>query len=403
MRESVQLVSGLYRETEGEALLVDALSTWGVKFHVSRLLEHELSSRDGVDHPVVVLLLPILGDNDLTNEIGIRLARFTSCDGYRGCTIVVVAHGDRHVSDEFVTPDTPFSIKVRHLFRCVGTFELLETKLDRFTAPALAREIVDLVDATRSNDRLELNRLARLLPRAPRWHARKRLLDFFDPHTGCSLLKTAKCAVQKRIVNHIHAIAPRILKMTHAALGDDALADLEGGLHAEEIDLGSNAFSWERLLPHLGSCRWLGLAANSLTRISLSQLPSGLEHLYLQKNDLHEFAALSSEVAGLKSLSLYRNRVSTFDWPAGQTALVRLNLGANPISSLPETLSDCGALEFLGLARTQISSLPEWIFSMQKLRELDISYIEDWIPPAQIAHLRERHISLITRPGLLIP
>jgi Leucine-rich repeat (LRR) protein len=45
-------------------------------------------------------------------------------------------------------------------------------------------------------------------------------------------------------------------------------------------------------------------------------------------------------------------------------------------------------LEYLGLARTQISRLPEWVFSIQKLRELDISYIEDRIPPAQIAHLR---------------
>jgi Leucine-rich repeat (LRR) protein len=46
--------------------------------------------------------------------------------------------------------------------------------------------------------------------------------------------------------------------------------------------------------------------------------------------------------------------------------LTRLNLGANPISSLPETLSECAALEFLGLARTQISCLPEWVFSIQQ-------------------------------------
>lgn len=403
MSESLLLVSGLLWETEGETLLVDALNAQGVTFHLSRLSDHALASRNGADHPVVVLLLPILGDNDLKDEIRICLAHIASSDSYRNCAIVVVAHGDRHVSDEFVAPDTPFSIKVRRLFCGVRIFEMLETKLDRFTAAALARDILDIVDATRFSDVLELNCIARLLPRAPSWHARKRMLDFYDPYTGCSLLKPAERAVQNRISSHIQVIDPRILKMTHAGLGDDALADLEGALHAEVIDLGSNDFSWDGLMPQLGACRWLGLAANNLTRMSLSQLPRRLEHLYLQKNDLHEFVAMPAEVAQLKSLSLYRNRVTTFDWPAGQTALACLNLGANPISSLPETLSNCSALESLGLARTQITRLPEWVFSIQKLRELDISYIEDRIPPAQIAHLRARRVSLITRPGLVIP
>lgn len=403
MLELLQIVSGLPWETAGEALLMDALSARGVELRLNRLSDHELSSRKSNDRHVAVLLLPILGDNDLTDELYVRLARLALCDSYRECAIVVVAHGDRHVSDEFVTPDTPFSIKVRHLFRCVGTFEMLETKLDRLTAAALASEILDFVDATTSSDILELNCIARLLLRAPKWYARKRLLDFYDPCTGSSLLKPAERVIQKRIVSHIQVIAPRILKMTHAGLGDDALADLGEALHSEVIDLGSNDFSWEELVPQLGTCRWLGLAANGLTRMRLSQLPRELEHLYLHKNDLREFAAMPTEVVRLKSLSLYRNRVTTFDWPAGQSTLTRLNLGANPISSLPETLSDCAALEFLGLARTQITSLPEWIFSIQNLRELDISYIEDQIPPAQIAHLRARRVSIITRPGLVIP
>lgn len=400
MHESLQLVSGLPWATEGEASLVSALSARGVRFGLSRLSDHDLASHNGIGHPVVVvLLLPILGDNDLTDGVSTHLARFASCDRHRECAIVVVTHGDRHVSDEFVTNDTPFSIKVHHFFSSIGTFEILKTKLDRFTAVALAHEILDIVDATSLGDVLELNCIARLLPRAPRWNSRKRQLDFYDPYAGRSLLKTAASAVRKRIASHIQAIVPRILKMAHASLGDDALADFEGAFCAETIDLGSNFFSWQRLMPQLGSCRWLGLAANGLTQVHLSQLPRGLEHLYLHKNALHEFTAKHIDVAQLKSLSLYRNRVATFDWPAGQSTLIRLNLGANPISSLPDTLSDCAALEFLGLARTQITSLPEWVFSIQNLRELDISYIEDRIPPTQIAHLRARHVSITTRPA----
>lgn len=403
MNESLQFVSGLPRETEGEALLVEALSAQGAKPHLSRLSDHELATRDGASHPVVVLLLPIFGDNDLTDKVRIRLARLASCDSYRECAIVVVAHGDRHASDEFVTPETPFSIKVRRLFSGAGIFEMLETKLDRFTAAALAREILNLADATSFSDVFELNCIARLLPRSPQWNARKRMLDFYDPSAGSSLLKPAERATWKRIASHIQVIAPRILKMTHAGLGDDALADLGATLHAEVIDFGSNTFSWEGLVSKLGICRWLGLAANGLKQMPLRQLPQGLEYLYLQKNDLHEFAAMPVEVARIKSLSLYRNRLTTFNWPAGQSALSRLNLGANPLVSLPETLSECAALESLGLARTQISRLPEWVFSIQKLRELDISYIEDRIRPAQIAHLRARRVTLITRPGLVIP
>lgn len=402
-RESLQFVSGLPSETKGEALLLDALSARGVKFHFSRLSNPTQASHDEADYPVVVLLLPILGDNDLTDEVSSHLNLLASCDGFRECAILVVANGDRHISDETVTSDLPFSVKVRRIFSDVGIFELLERKLDQFTATILASEILDFVDATSFADVFELNRIARLLSRAPKWHTRKRLLDFYDPLTGCSLLKTTKREVQKRIAGHIREIAPRILKMTHAGLGDEALSDVGEALHAEVIDLGSNNFSWGELVPQLRACRWLGLAANGLEQVRLSHLPGGLEHLYLHKNALHEFAARETEVAQLKSLSLYRNRVATFDWPAGQSKLTHLNLGANPISSLPETLSECAALEFLGLARTQISSLPEWVFSIEKLRELDISYIEDRITPAQIAHLRAQHVSLITRPGLVIP
>lgn len=403
MRKSLQLISGIPWETEGKSLFVDALRFQGVFFHLSQLSDNEFLSRNRAKHSVVVLLLPILGDNDLANELGDHLSRFVSSDICRECVVLVVAHGDRHVSDEFVKPDTPFSIKVRRFFCGVGIFEIFEKKLDRFTAATLAREVLDIVDATSVGDVRELNCIARLLPRAPRWHPRNRMLDFYDPGTGNSLLKTVDGAVQKRIASHIQVVAPRILKMTHAGLGDDALADLEGALHAEVIDIGSNVFSWERLVPQLRACRWLGLAANNLAHVRLSQLPRGIEHLYLHKNALQEFAASQTDLERLKSLSLYRNRVTTFDWPAGQTELTRLNLGANPISFLPETLSDCAALEFLGLARTQISRLPDWVFSIQNLRELDISFIEDRIPPAQIAYLRAQHVSLITRPGLIIP
>lgn len=403
MARSLNVASGLPWETAGEALFVEALSAQGVKLRFRRLSDQDLTSVYSTDVlPVVVLLLPILGDNDLTDEIRTQVVRLAAHDTCHRCAIVVIAQGDRHVTDEVITPDTPFSIKTSHLFSGVGPFEILEKKLDKFTAAELALEVLDLVDATSSRDVLEVSCIAGLLPRAPKWYARKRLLDFYDPDAGCSLLKTAERAVRKRIASHIQTLDPRVLKMNHAGFGDSAISDLEGALNAEVIDLGSNDFSWQGIAPQLRTCRWLGLAANGVKQVCLSQLPKKLEHLYLHKNTIYEFSARLTEVARLKSLSLYRNRLTTFNWPPGESTITRLNIGANPILSLPDTLGDCKALEFLGLARTNVSILPEWVFSLEKLRELDISYIEDRIPPAQIAQLRRQHVSLITRPGLVI-
>lgn len=403
MYSPLQLVSGIPWRTSGEVRLVESLGNQSIKLDLSRLVDYKSTAQDSATCTVVVLILPIFGDNDLTDEIFTYLTRLVLCKNYRKRTTIVVAHGDRHASDELIARNTPFSIKIHSLFSGVSSFELLTTKLDQFTADTLACEILDFLKATNSRDNIELNRITNNLSRAPKWCVRKRLLDFYDYSTGSSLLKPLNRVTQTEVAGHIFALAPRILKTTHAGLNDNALAVLEAALYSEVIDLGSNHFSWETIVPHIAACRWLCLAANGLSLANLSQIPQELKHLYLHKNDINEFIVEPAEVARLQTLSIYRNKVAAFDWPAAQSELTRLNVGANPILSLPETLSECIELEFLGIARTQLSSLPEWIFSLPKLQELDISYIEERVPPSQITHLRAKGISLITRPGLFIP
>lgn len=402
MLTSLHLISGLSKETLGEILLTNILRTQKIPFCFSRLFDYDQKSFDSDGPHAIVLVLPLMGDNDLLDDLYTRLSEFVSFINYQECSVVVIAHGDRHASDEFITAEIPFSIKIRRILSGIGAFEMLDTKLDRFTALTLAREIMDIINFSSSRDILELNRISSLLPRAPKWHVRKRLLDLYDPFTGSSLLKCAERDTQRNILKHIQRLKPRTLKLTYSDLEDAAFNDMEGTLDSEVVDLSSNKLSWEAGVSHLGGCRALNLAANSLRQLNLSQLPPGLEHLYLHKNDIHEFTAKREEVACLKSLTLYRNSITAFGWPAGGMALSRLNLGANPISALPETLSTCNNLEFLGLARTQISRLPDWIFSSPSLRELDISYIEDRIPRAQIELLCAQNISLVTRPGLVV-
>lgn len=383
-------------------MLLDALNARGVGFECRHLFEGETVSSRLLAQRHVVFLLPVLGDNDLTDTLRARLEQWVSIEAHLERAICVIAHGDRHVSDECVTDDMPFSAKVRSLFRSAGVFALLDTKLDRYTAVALAEEILRLASATSANDIAQLSGLARLLPKAPLWQPHRRLLDFYDPASGYSLLKHQYGATLRQIAARVSALEPRVLKLNHAGLGDDALPDIARSLHAQVIDLSGNAFTLDTGAPVTAQCRWLGMAANGLTRVNLSALPSGIEHLYLQKNGLREFAPAAAHAAGLRTLSLYRNTLETFEWPARQTAIERLNLGANPLAYLPETLADCVALESLGLARTALRRLPEWIFSLPGLRELDISYVEERIPAVQIGKLRHMGVSLITRPGLVL-
>lgn len=402
MYAPLQLVSGLPWKTSGEVLLVESLGNKNIKLDLSQLVDYQPTAQESATCSAVVLILPIFGDNDLTDDIFTCLTRLLLCENYRKRTTIVVAHGDRHASDELIAHNTSFSIKIHNLFSGVSSFELLTTKLDRFTADTLAYEIFDFLKATNYRDNIELSSITKNLSRAPRWCVRKRLLDFYNCSTGSSLLRPLNRVIQTEIASNIFALAPRILKTTHAGLNDDALAVLEAALYSEVIDLGSNHFSWEAIVPHIAACRWLCLAANGLSSVNLSQMPKKLKHIYLHKNNINEFIVEPVDAAQLQTLSLYRNKVAVFDWPATQSELTRLNVGANPLLSLPETLGECAELEFLGLARTKLSSLPEWIFSLPKLQELDISYIEERIPPSQLAHLRAKGILLITRPGLII-
>ncbi|MEM5434720.1 leucine-rich repeat domain-containing protein [Paraburkholderia diazotrophica] len=366
-----------------------------------RLLERETVSR-GLPHHHVVFILPLLGDNDLTEEICARLQRWLSTEDHGNRAVYVVAHGDRHASDEFVSHDMPFSAKVRNLFHAVGAFTMHDAKLDRYTAVRLSEEILRGVRAMSAGDIEQLNDITRLTVKPPLWQSNKRLLDFYDQLTGYSLLRNQDRDNLRKIAACVSALEPRILKINNANLDDRALPDMACALRAQVVDLGSNGFTLDGAARVLGDCQWLGFAANGLTRADLSMLPPSIEHLYVQKNRLREFVPVLAHAARLKSVSLYRNDLVSFEWPADQTAIERLNVGANPLARLPETLSNCLSLESLGIARIAIKRLPDWIFYLPRLRELDISYIEDVLPASQLDKLRQLRVSLITRPGYIV-
>jgi hypothetical protein len=108
------------------------------------------------------------------------------------------------------------------------------------------------------------------------------------------------------------------LKITHAALNDSALDELGDALNANVLDLGSNNFSWDRLLPQLSQCRWLNLQRTALLKFSYRFFHKILSNSICTKMIFMNLPQLG-HVERLKSLSIYRNQVEIFDWPAGQT------------------------------------------------------------------------------------
>ncbi|CAE6959453.1 hypothetical protein [Paraburkholderia domus] len=399
MLESLQVVTGLRNGAVAESLLLEALEAQGIRLDVRRLNEPERMSGTLERCNHVLFVLPIMGDNDITDELLELLRRFVAAAHCDNRAVLVAAKGDRHVSDEFVSLAAPFGVKLHNLFSAVGAFRILETKLDTDTAMTVAREVADVANSLSATDVAHLSELTRLLPERPLWQPHKRLLDFYSPGTGFSLLKGQNVSALQKVAGCIVNLAPRVLTIRDAGLVDDTLPGIASALCAEVIDLGSNALTLPAAAPVLVNCRWLSMAANQLTHADLSVLPASVEKINLQKNMLGELSLDRAHGAQFSEVSLYRNRLAELEWPDDQVAITRLNVGANPLERLPDSLANARYLRSLGVARTGLKRLPEWIFHLPQIRELDISYIENVLPVPQIGKLRQMGVALITRPG----
>ncbi|MFP3559162.1 hypothetical protein SB861_52305 [Paraburkholderia sp. SIMBA_049] len=399
MLESLHVISGLQNGTFAESLLLDRLKAAGIQLPVAPTEFSKLPFATLRPQIHLLFVFPILGDNDVTDEMLDLLHRFVSMGRCLGRAVIVVLTGDRHISDELVSESLPIHIKLNNAFRRAGAFHIIRSKLDQHTAPSIADEIVALSNKISFDDIEQIEHLTELLGVRPTWDPTRRLLDFYDRSTGFSLLRAQTSSTLTRAAQFVTKLAPETLLVAGGGLNDERLSCLASAFTAETIDLGSNRLNFEATASLLGCCRWLSLAANRMVNANPSLLPASIEQLYLQKNMLRELVVSHQCPATLKVISVYRNNLAHLEWPSDQTAIARLNLGANPVDRLPENLATASKLQTLGLARTGLKRLPDWIFHLPSLREIDISYIEDALPRPQLRKLREMHVSLITRPG----
>lgn len=390
----VELISGLARPSAAEHLFLEALGKSIAISLYERLNADSLKRcRSGVP---LVLVIPVLGDNDLHAAHFELLTMLSRAPVFATKQIVVVLHGDRHVWDVSDGAD-PVDIKLRNLFYFSHGVHCPADKLDVDTVASITQQILPHLSMARSQASTELASIAMLLGKAPMWDEERRLLDFYDPATGFSLLYGQTPELARRAFGHAMHIGATTLRLTNAALTQGYLADLS--FSARRIDLNGNALAWCDAVRAFPRMEWVSMAANNLSSVDLANSPPTLEHVYLHKNAIEYLHLPARLPCKIQELSLYRNRLHQVDLPDDQRALKKLNLGANPIASLPDGLRNAHELRFLGIARTNIRSLPAWLRDLKSLRQLDISHIEHALPIGDLDALTERGIDIIRKPG----
>ena len=344
----------------------------------------------------LVIVIPLFGNNDLSAEAETALQDLARTK-IHSRRILVIFKGDRHITDPTVEDSYAAVVKVRHLLRHAGELIICPHKLDDDTADWIIKFAGRHLEAPLPVDRAVISRLQRLLGRTLIWDPKDRLLDISDMTTRADSLSGLSRRALRLAASIISTLQPRVFIAKGVGLIDQGL-DHRGSLGALGVDLSSNQVSLSAATRLFPRAEHLDLGANGLHEIALSECQSVPPHLYLHKNSLSHVDLEQGGPGGLKTLSLYRNRLQSLD-TANQAHLHHLNLGANPIRVVPAGLRSAAHLQSLGLARTQVTSLPDWIVESRTLRSLDISYIEDAIPVRQLTKLRAQGVRLITRPS----
>jgi Leucine-rich repeat (LRR) protein len=102
-----------------------------------------------------------------------------------------------------------------------------------------------------------------------------------------------------------------------------------------------------------------------------------LTKVNLSNNHISEFAQGEVE-AKIEDLTLAKNALeelpgSFFASPAVQSALTKLNVGNNELTSLPEEIGECTLLEELVLQKNELQQLPASFAGLTNLKKLVLS------------------------------
>jgi len=392
--KAIEVVSALESPAWAERLLIEQLYASGFSLNNITVLD-DFAANDNRSTLPLVFIIPVRGDMDLLNTHFVQLRAVAQHASLLRRQLIFVLHGDRHVWDE-VDESCPIYAKLKSMFFYSGAFCICSEKLDADSVDVVTHLVAEALHAEPCAEAGLIARIAILLKKRPRWQSQKKNLGFYDGTTGQSQLVAVESKLADAVQDLVQQIALNSLELNHALLQPE---QLRGRRYiAKCVDLIGNHLNFEDVWAAFPNVEWMNLAANGLSAVDASRCPSSVKHLYLHKNSIEKLHFPTGLSCRLHSLSLYRNRLTAFELPADQTNLVKLNLGANPITRLPETLQHARQLKFLGLARTGLRTLPSWLLDMPQLKEVDLSHMQLLIPREQIQALASRGVSIILEP-----
>lgn len=339
-----------------------------------------------------VFILPIYGENELIEFYSDKLERLFQDNDFDECQFLFLLIGDVHVSDDAAFADMPITKQLRYKLRNFVEPIIYPVKLSLQRLTSDDRHFYDIhrfISSPVPNFSSHLSRLKKIIHGPFHWDEEAGTLSFMNNENGYSSL------INHDSTNMVFCLAANLpireLSLERARI--KSIEELEAfrGSSIFKLNLSSNCLSslngLSEITPEL---QWLNIAANHFSCIDLRLLPKSTEVIYAHKNNAVDFVIGDVGGVNLKRISIYRNNISSADCFFEIPKLEFINVGANPIKSLP--FESRAKLKYLGIAKTAITCLPDWILESEVIEEIDISYIEN--------NLNRKHLDLLTRKGV---
>eukprot|EP01127_Copromyxa_protea_P004346 TRINITY_DN14212_c0_g1_i1.p1 TRINITY_DN14212_c0_g1~~TRINITY_DN14212_c0_g1_i1.p1 ORF type:complete len:355 (-),score=73.25 TRINITY_DN14212_c0_g1_i1:53-1024(-) len=189
----------------------------------------------------------------------------------------------------------------------------------------------------------------------------------------------------------IHADASKLMKNT-----DFESKMSKATVYTKEILKQTITSAQENEISHL-----------SLYKKSIKALPEEignltLDHLDLSNNTLTSLPSTFSQLVNLTILNLSVNKLSSFpECILSLTKLKSLDLQHNSLPSLPNNISSLENLEELNLFANQLTKLPEELGDLNKLKKVDLELNHlSSLPTGLLSKSKDGSLQLIIDPAL---
>lgn len=345
------------------------------------------------NHPLEIVVFPILGDNRLPDlvenyllerRIDGRVALCLLGDYLKNspgqCTVAeealrLLAQRKIHCFWPPLLLDTPFDSLDRN-----GEFAQIWVNSFLRDMPFINRRGVEFSHTYIDNKEAALSDLLYLVPGLSYKLNSFGYCTEISLSSGAGYSRSVVAHVSDRQMRFIWSLLDRlefltVLKLPY--LGLNAWPSNTPNLNArlKKIDLRGNYFAAYSFLGEFRNLLWLNIGDNDLDALPPDVF--GLERLRVllaYKNRIRVIGGEIGRLSALRRLSLYRNFITEIPVEILRcTVLSRLNIGANPLVSVPHNISNLLSLRELIMRNSEIDRFLVVIESLKNLNILDIS------------------------------